>query len=500
MASSGPFRAGVILALVAVSGPGWAEGIHAFSSDPNQCGRCHVDSGNGTDPTTFRKDIVSLCLECHGDKDLSRLHPVDIRPGLQVPPDLPLDEHGTITCATCHDVHGASEADQPHVAQALGRRLLSLFTGQTKHRTFFLRRRNDEGQLCLGCHRRSSMAAEGFHVLQESLLDRYGGSASCSPCHPGIFEAWRKTPHARMVGDARADPSCVLAEFGPDAPFPKAGVVYSLGVHWTQRYVVEKGGKLYVKAPIWSITQQSWDTSYWIDKPWTPYCQGCHTTGFEMGEGPRFAELGVGCEACHGPARAHAESGGAAIVLNPADLDPTRRDMICESCHTTGHDRSGQFRYPLGYLPGADLSVYYRGLLPRPGQDNSTFLGDGSYEDRHRQWLFWIGTFLDAKGLNCDVCKNFRNRAEPSEKARMTPSEYCLSCHDGEAPLPIHDAHRDGGVGCHECHAPALGSDGKTYSIHDHKFLFLPPPPRPPAGPTDTCRRCHTELARSEGG
>lgn len=494
MRESAAFPAVAVLLLLLAS-PATGEGDpHGLLSDPERCLRCHQEVPEPGDRTVkLRRDVVSLCLECHREKELSALHPVDIRPGTQVPPDLPLDEQGTITCATCHDPHGTFEADEPYVAESLSRRLVSLFTGRRKYRTFYLRRPNDKGQLCLTCHQEANLASEGFHVQEASLLDQYAGSAECGRCHPEIYREWAMTPHARMTRDVRTDPAAVLADFGGDAPFPLADVVYALGSHWTQRYVVSKGGKLYVKAAIWSVTQKAWDRSYWIDKPWTQYCQGCHTTGFEMREEPRYAELGVGCEACHGPGRAHARSGGAVPVVNPADLAPGRRDMVCESCHTTGHDRTGQFRFPLGYRPGRDLTRYYRGLLPKPGQDNASFQGDESYADRHRQWLFWADGLMEAKGLTCDVCKNFRSSLGPVERPRMTPSEHCLSCHRKRLPeTPLHQAHSAGDVHCTQCHVPRVAPGGDHYSIHDHKFLFLEPEKRQALTPWGACVHCHS--------
>ncbi|GAB4265624.1 MAG: hypothetical protein Kow0092_18090 [Deferrisomatales bacterium] len=497
---------GLALGALLAAGPvgaGAGDGPHGAWTREGDCERCHLATPDPGAAATagLRKDVVGLCLECHRDKDLSALHPVDIRPGAQVPDDLPLDDHGTITCATCHDPHGPYEADEPYVAQALSRRLLSLLTGRRRYRTFYLRRRNDEGQLCLACHDRNLLAAEGFHVQEASRLDQYVGSPACASCHPRIYAEWKKTPHARMTRDARQEPGAVLARFEGDRPFPPDEIVYALGSHWTQRYVVAKEGRLLVKAAIWSIPQQTWDTSYWIDKPWTQYCQGCHTTGFEMKDEPRFAELGIGCEACHGPGRRHAESGGSGPVVHPARLDPVRRDMICEACHTTGHDRSGQFRFPLGYLPGSDLTRFFKGLLPKPGQDNETFAGDESYEDRHRQWVYWKETVMDAKGVTCDVCKNFRSRLSPSAVPRMTPSEYCLSCHRDRWPGDrLHTAHLEAEVHCHRCHAPKRTADGRSHSIHDHKFLFQPPEGGPAETPGAACGSCHGSVARTEGG
>jgi hypothetical protein len=385
------------------------------------------------------------------------------------------------------------------VAESLSNRIFALIAGKKSFRTFYLRRPNDQGQLCLACHDRSLLASDGFHVREASLLDQYAGSATYETCHARKFREWERTSHARMARDPKRDPAALTADFSVSPPFPADEVLYVLGNHWTQRFVVAKGDKLYVKAPIWSIPQAQWDTSYWIDKPWTQYCQGCHTTGFEMKEKPAFAELGIGCEACHGPAGAHVESAGRVPVINPADLDPVRSDMICQSCHTTGHDRTGQFRFPLGYLPGKDLTRFYKGLLPKPGQDNESFAGDESYEDRHRQWLFWVGSFMDVKGMTCDICKNFRSRLDSKEKVQMTPSEYCLSCHRDDWPGDsLHQDHLQDGVHCHRCHVPEVAPGGKRFSIHDHKFLFLEPEVAEAVPPREACGHCHPDGAPLE--
>jgi hypothetical protein len=306
-----------------------------------------------------------------------------------------------------------------------------------------------------------------------------------------------------MARDPRRHPEAMKADFSSNPPFPKEDVLYVLGSRWTQRFVVDKGGKLQVKAAIWSITGKSWDTSYWVDKPWTNLCQGCHVTGFEIHEDkPRFTELAVGCEACHGPGKAHADSGGSGPIVNPADLNAARRQMICESCHTSGHDRTGQFRFPLGYVPGRDLTSYYKGLTPKPGQDNDTFAGDGSYNDRHRQWLYWVDSYFNARGLTCDICKNFRERKEgqSNTKVKMTVSEHCMTCHDESWPKKdVHARHLKADVGCDQCHLPALAPGGKSYSIHDHKFLFGKPVSDKPFTPQQACVRCHKQQTAAAG-
>ena len=110
------------------------------------------------------------------------------------------------------------------------------------------------------------------------------------------------------------------------------------------------------------------------------------------------------------------------------------------------------------------------------------------------------------------MCKNFRtaNRAGGQGRRRMTPSEYCLTCHRKIRSEPrTHRAHAEAGVGCLRCHPPMRTRDGMAYSIHDHKFLFLKPEDPPVAGPREACALCHpgeqtgkraADLARSGAG
>lgn len=494
---------GVLLTLAAGAAmPRGGQDPHAFLRDRRHCLDCHAEVPRRGATLRFKKDVVTLCLDCHREKDLSALHPVDVRPGSKVPRDLPLDDRGAITCATCHNPHRPAEGTEPYVAQPLYERLLSALGGDRQYRTFYLRRRNDEGQLCLGCHEKARLASEAFHVKEASVLDQYVGSEACRRCHAEAYREWKKTPHARMVRDARRDPGCVEGDFSRGAPFAREAVVYALGTHWTQRYVVEKAGRLYVKGAIWSLTQGTWDTSSSVDKPWAEYCQGCHTTGFEMKEEPRFAELGVGCEACHGPGSAHVRTRGRGPIVNPARLDPSRRQMICESCHTNGHDRSGQFRFPLGFRPGMDLTRFFRGLLPKAGQDNASFRGDESYADRHRQWLFWVDGFFDVRNQACEVCRDFRNQqVQAKPKPKMTTSEHCLSCHRRDTPKDdTHRRHAEAAVACLQCHGPLLEKRRGAYSVHDHKFVFGKPESTQRAARAENCTRCHAKRVARAGG
>jgi hypothetical protein len=484
------------VALTPLSGWGADEvNPHRFMGDIYKCTECHVTVPiPGKDDfrqLEFTNDIVSICERCHRDKINEDKHPVDIKPERPVPQDLHLDSYYSITCTTCHDPHAEPWDDMPYVSRSWIERLLDAVRGRERHRTFLLRKTNVEGELCLSCHTRRGLR-EGEEVPLPPGESQYVGSPRCNECHPAIYQEWRKTLHARFALDPKKETSALKAVFTGDKPFPPDSVLFTLGQHWTQRFVVAgKDGEPMVRPEIWSLGSGKWLDSGTFSRSWKRYCIGCHTTGFEPVRGT-YAEPGIGCEACHGPGGEHCQSTDPFDIVNPSKLDPVRRDMVCEACHTSGHDRSGLYRFPVGYRPGEDLMKYFRGLVPKPGQETDTYLGDNTYEDRHRQFLFWISRYNIASGITCDVCKNFRQSQFGGEELTLTSSELCATCHQWHwRNYRAHSRHAPDDAGCIDCHAPAVVRGGKAYSIHDHRFQFAAPVAAENVSLEGSCRRCH---------
>lgn len=460
---------------------------HSFMKDPGRCANCHLEPVPGPArpyrQINFRKDISTLCSGCHA-RPVS--HPVDIAPGREMARDLPLDPDGTMTCVTCHAPHAAPYGDRPHTGRSLVEKVRDTAFPflPSRHRTCFLRIPSTRGELCEACHARGTLAG----ARDTAAVDpgAYAGSAACAKCHPGEYQAWRLSAHARMLRSPRRDPKALLARFSGTPPFPPSEVAYVLGSRNVQRFVSRRGDDFVVRTPIWLIRANSWNLAYWREMDWLKTCAGCHTTGCDAAVG-RFAEESVSCEACHGPGRAHALSGSPAAIVNPAKLPPDRRAMICEACHTTGHDASGEFRFPVGYRPGDDLGRFFFGLTPKPGQDDASFKGDGSAGDRDRQYRFWRERMLIADGETCDLCKNFRlARGQEARGPRtLTTDEFCLSCHDGTVTPPPRHHGRTATAGrhCLSCHPADRALSGEV-SIHDHRYIpaealakndFIPP-------------------------
>ncbi|MBI5446460.1 MAG: hypothetical protein HY900_35255 [Deltaproteobacteria bacterium] len=315
----------------------------------------------------------------------------------------------------------------------------------------------------------------------------YAGSEACRRCHPKIYAQWRLTPHARMLVDARRDPSAILAtDFNPSIPFRKSDIDFTVGSHWVQKYLTRIDGVLYVLPKYWNVPERRWEAhtvANWREQPYDRFCDGCHTVGFDVAS-RSFFEPGVGCEACHGPGLRHVEEGGkASAIVNPARLPHDRAQMVCMACHTDGKDKATEtVPFPTGSTPGKDLSAYFTDFfMPKP-KSYAWYRGTMDFLERRRMFYFYQSNFYSTNRA-CDVCGFDRGASHQAERF-MGRNEYCGTCHERRYENFLqHSGHRPETTECTDCHVPQMAQPGKRYSIHDHKFDFSQPAP--------ACTECH---------
>lgn len=174
-------------------------------------------------------------------------------------------------------------------------------------------------------------------------------------------------------------------------------------------------------------------------------CATCHEDRVKAFAGTTHGNVAYrgeagGCEACHGDASQHAQTGDATLVVNPAKVEPEKASETCLECHSRDKGR-----------------------------------------------MFWQGSVHESQGNGCTSCHQVHpNRDKLLAKA--DEKEVCLSCHfDVRADLlkrskhPLRDSSTpsmQGKMACSSCHNP---HGGRSEALIDAKSI------------NDKCYECHFE-------
>ncbi|MFP6649137.1 MAG: ammonia-forming cytochrome c nitrite reductase subunit c552, partial [Pirellulaceae bacterium] len=279
-------------------------------------------------------------------------------------------------------------------------------------------------------------------------------------------------------------------------------VVMMTGSHSFQGYWVpsSQGLKLIQLPWIYNILDKRWMPSQdaFIRPPdgrkrvavWNENCIQCHALGGnpnEIGESgvlmSTVAELGISCEACHGPAEQHVAyyqnplnrylqhlaGGEPQHILNPADLTADVSTQVCGQCHSS-------------FFPRPELDFMHKGNPFRPGDElekthhiihygdeesraESRDIADGGY---WKDGTIRVGG-REYNGLVMSPC--YKNATDPARQVS------CLSCHQMHSEATNRadlDKWRDdqlrvgmeGDQACLQCHAQYQ----QTEALEQHTF------------------------------
>lgn len=381
-------------------------------------------------------------------------------------------------------------------------------------------------------------------ILTAQAAD-YVDEAGCGGCHEAQQRAWSSSQHARAMQPAT--PDSVLGDFSgkplrhegiKSRAFRRDGkfmietegtrgrpetfeVKYAFGLEPLQQYLVElPGGRLQALRLAWDVKRNSWFRLYPQEKQldfrnplhWTraaqnanSNCAVCHTTAMHKNyrrEGRRFetawAGLGVGCQACHGPASTHLDW---ARSKPPPEVDkgfgagPGKAQLdTCAPCHAM---RTQLLAAP---KPGAPLLDQYLPML----LDEGRYWPDGQQQDEVFIYASWLQSRMHAAGLRCSDCHEAHGG-----KLRLPGNAVCVACHNPTGPgagshvdtrgllrkdydSMQHHFHRPGtsGSACVDCHAPTT-----TYMVvdprRDHSFRIPRPELTATIGTPNACNGCH---------
>jgi predicted CXXCH cytochrome family protein len=410
-------------------------------------------------------------------------------------------------------------------------------------------------------------------TVPQALSDRgYVSSDGCGACHPSEYASWHRSYHRTMTQPATA--AAVLAPFAGETLTSDDGRRYRLerdpaglwadisgigrrrlglmtGSHHMQAYWLPgEHGNEQIEFPFTYLL----DDRRWVPRrdvflvgteyskapsQWNRICIECHVTAGQprvdiSSDVPnsRAVELGIACEACHGPASAHVAanrspwrrlglhtSGVAdATIVNPARLPPARRSEVCGQCHGIGCPPQEWMQSGIRYRPGQELkeskpilqlatlkeSSCRRQIAADDSFAPSRYWRDGMVRVSGREYNGLVGSPCYQRGtMTCLSCHSMHD-SDPDKQ--LTPyfaghdgNDACTQCHRDKATnVAAHTHHRveSSGSSCYNCHMPHT-TYGLLRAMRSHQISVPRVQDTLATGRPNACNGCH--LDRSLG-
>jgi Tetratricopeptide repeat/Cytochrome c554 and c-prime len=320
----------------------------------------------------------------------------------------------------------------------------------------------------------------GRAIIPVALLLSAGAalaaSKECASCHREIYDSYARTPMAQSsgpVGSESLPESLDHASFnhaktgfryrvtrnntGYSMEFAQADgtqrgakpLAYYVGSGAAARsYLLVDDGYLFEAPVAYYSRSQSWNLAPGYDNYAYPYltrpvmagCLACHASFLNIVAGtqnrygsPPFGEGGVACERCHGAGEEHMRTGGTAPMVNPAKLEPDRRDSVCAQCHLSGEAR-----------------------VMKPGHDWQSFQAGQRLADS-------VTVFVQSGGpAGMKVTSHVENLAQSACQRASGGRMWCGTCHDPHVVPALAERAAWFRAKCLTCHQPAACKETKS--------------------------------------
>lgn len=421
----------------------------------------------------------------------------------------------------------------------------------------------------------------------------YVTSQQCLTCHPGQHDSWSRSYHRTMTQTAEG--SNVLGDFNGQV-INSEGLEYKVyqkdDEYWANMpdpdvmMLIHQGGRKVnmdstdrVDLKVMMTTGSHHYQTYWVESPrfdrlmqtlpliylpkdkrwipreaafmrgpddtgrfitqWNHHCIRCHSTsgnpGLDDESGmlnTEVAELGISCEACHGPGEEHVKAnqdffrrysqrrhqGKDPTIINPARLDHKRSSQVCGQCHgvfiTRDEFAMAYARDGEPFVPGDDLhkTRYY---IQHPNHDddplrkkelelNPDFFAerwwdDGSILAGGREFTAMSVSGCYQRGeMSCLSCHSM-HESDPADqlKPEMRTNRACVQCHTApeyNSEIRKHTFHAPDSSGseCMNCHMPH-----NTYAllgaIRSHQIQSPTIEKSIRYGTPNACNLCHLD-------
>lgn len=300
----------------------------------------------------------------------------------------------------------------------------------------------------------------------------YVGARACAACHADIAVAFEVSAHpfalTSIVDSAPLYPSGGAQVPTPPAGLPWSAVSFVVGGFAHSATFVDLDGFLYATGPtgqptLWTLSGQpngagpgfsEFQRSALEPPPFDFSCFRCHTTGAQPfdpavptfvenrpGMAGAFDQIGVQCEACHGPGSGHfstvASQGSVRVDRSRIFIDPTGQ-QTCVQCHSRTADADP------AVIAAADGFIL-------PYQQAAELRASGGHAS-----------------FTCTVCHD-PHASLRSERATAIRNA-CTACHadmsmagHGGAVLTRDDGYTET-LSCESCHMPLATRNGAAAS------------------------------------
>jgi predicted CXXCH cytochrome family protein len=334
----------------------------------------------------------------------------------------------------------------------------------------------------------------------------YVGSEACRACHEDAFTKWKSSLHIQMtrpvaeatvLGDfsggttlrahdraytfgRKAGRPTVTVRAG-DRPAETFQVEYTLGSKRLQGYLSTlPDGRMYVLPVFWHVESGRWldwkettpipDGAHDLKQIWNVNCFNCHATNLDRGFEPakaayrtHWTELGIGCEACHGPGREHIalteawakdpatmpqyssrasnrQLSDTLKIFSPRSADPRRTFDSCAYCHGNKRNLFTTFRAGDRY---EDHALPFLLSEPLPEFDaQGEFWPDGRPNRFNRPQALTLSGCFKAGAIACTNChlahgsgNDFSLKLDVHDG--RTGDRLCTQCHQSPPAIPV---------------------------------------------------------------
>ncbi len=341
----------------------------------------------------------------------------------------------------------------------------------------------------------------------------YVGDSACIRCHAEIAETYSRHP----MGHSLAPIEIAAAPGAPGVKEPGRfelnGLVYSVEhrggqvLHQEARqtaagatlykkeaevkyaigsgrqafsYLIERDGFLFESPITWFAHDRGWGLSPGyetrvsrFDRPVLSECLFCHANRAErvssannQYQTPVFAQgHSIGCERCHGPGELHvlqpaASPGKDVTIVNPAHLEPSRRDAVCEQCHLIGPRRIARIdTRSEDFRPGLEFYQFWSMFVPSSTSGTNKFASQPEQMHDSRCYRASDGQ------LGCISCHDPHLMPPPDQKTAYF-RDRCLACHSEKGcrlPVSVRASQRTPADDCIGCHMPRSSSSNNAH-------------------------------------